>query len=171
MRIESLLLERYGHFTGRELDFSSPNVRLHVVLGPNEAGKTTALHAVGDLLFGIDPRSPFDFLHGYKDMRIGGEISAASGETLTFKRRKRNKNTLLDGEGGEPGVRDAIGGGFGFAGEAGEDRPVAFAGGEDHAVGLLEEGVGKGDGFVDGAGFPEDARVGGEADKGAQDVR
>ena len=106
MRIERLLLERYGHFTGRELDFSSPGVRLHVVLGANEAGKTTALHAVRDLLFGIDERSPFDFLHDYKDMRVGGEISAASGEKLCFKRRKGRKSTLLDDDGGA--LRDDI---------------------------------------------------------------
>lgn len=106
MRIERLLLERYGHFTGRELDFSSPEVRLHVVLGANEAGKTTALHAVRDLLFGIDERSAFDFLHDYKVMRVGGDISAASGEKLSFKRRKGRKSTLLDGDGGA--LRDDI---------------------------------------------------------------
>ena len=95
MRIERLVLERYGHFTGRELDFSAPGVRLHIVCGSNEAGKTTALSAIGDLLFGIDARSGYAFLHDYADMRIGGTIAARSGATLTFKRRKGNKNTLI----------------------------------------------------------------------------
>jgi len=96
MRIERLLLERYGHFTEQELDFSSPDIRLHVVLGANEAGKTTALHAVRDLFFGFGMRSPFDFLHGYGDLRVGAEISARSGDTLHFNRRKGKSKTLLD---------------------------------------------------------------------------
>ncbi|MFZ1416564.1 MAG: AAA family ATPase, partial [Defluviicoccus sp.] len=95
MRIERLVLERYGHFTAMELDLSDRATRLFVVCGNNEAGKTTALNAIGDLLFGIDARSPYAFVHGYADMRIGGEISARDGATLGFKRRKGQKNTLL----------------------------------------------------------------------------
>lgn len=96
MRLERLILLRYGHFRDRELDLGDREAGLHVVYGANEAGKTTALRAIGDLLFGIDPRSPYGYLHGYQDMRIGAEISAASGRRLTFRRRKGQKNTLLD---------------------------------------------------------------------------
>jgi uncharacterized protein YhaN len=92
MRIERLLLERYGHFTGQELDFSSPEVRLHVVLGANEAGKTTALHAVRDLLFGIDERSSFDVLHDYKVMRRDA-IHRAHGRSS----RRRSVATAVAG--------------------------------------------------------------------------
>lgn len=95
MRIDRLVLERYGHFTDRVLDFSAPDVRLHIVCGSNEAGKTTALNAIGDLLFGIDARSSYAFLHSYADMRIGGTIVARSGTALTFKRRKGLRNTLI----------------------------------------------------------------------------
>ena len=44
MRFESLALERYGAFTDRVLTLR-PDARLHVVLGANEAGKTSALNA------------------------------------------------------------------------------------------------------------------------------
>ena len=48
MRIERLLLERFGHFEDFELDFGTTS-RLHVVFGPNEAGKSTLLAAIGDV--------------------------------------------------------------------------------------------------------------------------
>ncbi len=52
MRILKLELERYGHFTGKTLEFR-PDANLHVVYGANEAGKTSALNAFADLLFGF----------------------------------------------------------------------------------------------------------------------
>ena len=95
MRLVSLDLERYGPFTGRRIDFR-PDARLHVVLGPNEAGKSTALAAVTDLLFGIETRTRYAFLHEMPQMRIGAGIRAADGRTLAFRRRKGNRNTLVD---------------------------------------------------------------------------
>ena len=60
MRLNRLDLTRYGKFTDRSLDFGAPapgKADLHIVYGPNEAGKSTALSAFLDLLFGIEPRS------------------------------------------------------------------------------------------------------------------
>jgi hypothetical protein len=62
MRLNWLALERYGPFTGPVLHFRR-DARLHIVYGPNEAGKSCALAAVTDLLFGIEARTRFDFLH------------------------------------------------------------------------------------------------------------
>ncbi len=62
MRFHSLGLDRYGRFTDRVLEFD-PRSRVTIVQGANEAGKTTALAAVTDALFGIELRSRFDFLH------------------------------------------------------------------------------------------------------------
>lgn len=53
MRISSIDLIRWGHFRNQRIDLSRPGARLHVVIGPNEAGKSTALRAVRALLFGI----------------------------------------------------------------------------------------------------------------------
>ena len=96
MRILSLDLERYGPFTDRRVTFRR-DARLHVVLGANEAGKTSALAAVTDLLFGIEPRTRYAFLHDMPQMRIGAEILGSDGQALRFRRRKGNKNTLVDG--------------------------------------------------------------------------
>ncbi|WP_181703884.1 YhaN family protein [Chthonobacter albigriseus] len=95
MRILRLHLDRYGAFTDRHLEFD-PAAPLTVVHGPNEAGKSTALAALADALFGIEARSRYDFLHDYGSMRIGAVLRAADGRELAFRRRKGLKATLLD---------------------------------------------------------------------------
>lgn len=95
MRIERLALERYGIFSDRELAFA-PDATLHVVFGANEAGKTSALSAIGDLLFGFPMRTDYDFRHDSKVLRIGGTFRHSNGKIITARRRKGNKNTLLD---------------------------------------------------------------------------
>ncbi len=96
MKIERLSLARYGHFTDQELELDGDGTRLHVLLGANEAGKTTALNAITDLLFGVDGQTSYAFRHAYKDLRIGATLRASDGRRLTIRRRKGNKNTLLD---------------------------------------------------------------------------
>jgi uncharacterized protein YhaN len=100
MRFRRLKLERFGLFTDRELRFD-PAARLQLVYGPNEAGKSTALQAIGDLLFGIGARSTYGFLHGYGGMRIAAEIEARDGSLAWFARRKGQRDTLR-GPGDEP---------------------------------------------------------------------
>ncbi|WP_022720553.1 YhaN family protein [Rhodopseudomonas sp. B29] len=97
MRIERLALERYGLFTDRVLSFA-PQASLHVVLGANEAGKTSALTAIGDLLFGFGARTDYDFKHDSKLLRIGGSFCHSDGRLIAARRRKGNKNTLLDAD-------------------------------------------------------------------------
>ncbi len=96
MRIERLLLERFGHFEDFELDFG-PVPRLHVVFGPNEAGKSTLLAAIGDLLFGMPAQTPYNFRHPYGCLRIGARVVSTGGAALEFKRRKARTHagTLL----------------------------------------------------------------------------
>ncbi|QJP13347.1 AAA family ATPase [Starkeya sp. ORNL1] len=101
MRFHSLGLDRYGRFTDRVLEFD-PNSRVTIVQGANEAGKTTALAAVTDALYGIELRSRFDFLHASKDMRISARIAAVDGRGLAFARLKRRTATLVDLETGAP---------------------------------------------------------------------
>jgi uncharacterized protein YhaN len=95
MRLLRLELLRYGHLADAILDFP-PDAALHVVLGPNEAGKSTALDAIGDALFGIPERSARGFLHGNQALRIGFVLGAAGGRTARFVRRKGRAPTLRD---------------------------------------------------------------------------
>lgn len=98
MKILSLNLERFGPFTGQTLVFP-PAAKLHVVYGPNEAGKSCSLAAITDLFFGIEPRTRYDFLHEAKELRVGATIESRDGKLFEFQRRKGNKNTLLASSG------------------------------------------------------------------------
>jgi uncharacterized protein YhaN len=95
VRIERLVLERYGIFADHTLSFH-PQAALHVVYGANEAGKTSALSAIGDLLFGFGARTPYDFRHDGKTLRVGGAFRHSNGQAIAARRRKGNKNTLID---------------------------------------------------------------------------
>lgn len=100
MRLRRLDLTRYGKFTDRSIDFgerTEGQPDLHIIYGPNEAGKSTAFAAFLDLLFGIGSQSPFDFIHPYPTMRIGAALDFA-GDTREFARIKRPQNSLLDGD-------------------------------------------------------------------------
>lgn len=97
MRLNQLNLVRYGKFTERSLEFGgadSEEPDFHLVYGPNEAGKSTLFSGFLDLLFGIDRKSPYGFLHSYQTMRIGGIIEAG-GRTHHAYRIKRNANSLI----------------------------------------------------------------------------
>ena len=99
MRLDRLDLTRYGKFTDHVIDFgpmpeSGPD--LHIVYGPNEAGKSTLFNGWLDLLFGIGAQSNYNFLHPYPNMQIGAAIGF-EGETREFIRRKRSQSSLFDG--------------------------------------------------------------------------
>ncbi|RWE28200.1 MAG: hypothetical protein EOS77_26885 [Mesorhizobium sp.] len=101
MRLRRLDLTRYGKFTDMAIDFGEKPVSgpdLHIVFGLNEAGKSTALSAYLDLLFGIEERSRYNFLHDYSSMRIGGLLEF-EGQTLAVSRTKSRSNSLHDAEG------------------------------------------------------------------------
>ena len=95
MRLCQLDLLRYGHLSDVALSFPD-DVRLHVVHGANEAGKSTALAAIADALFGFGHRTDFDFLHGAPNLRVGFTLSARDGAAASFVRRKGRRDTLRD---------------------------------------------------------------------------
>lgn len=108
MRIGRLHLMRYGALTERELVFR-PDAAIHVVYGANEAGKSTALNALSDLLFGFGRSRSHDFLHDAATLRLGATLHARDGDSIAFRRRRGNKNTILsDAEDEEPLREDAL---------------------------------------------------------------
>ncbi len=94
MRIRQLDLLRYGHFTNASMALPSGTPDIQIVFGENEAGKSTAMAAIEDLLFGIPPNSPRNFLHDYGTMRVGAILEKGEN-ALTVRRRKGKKDTLL----------------------------------------------------------------------------
>lgn len=95
MRLARLDLIRFGKFTGSSFDLPGARPDLHLVVGRNEAGKTTAMAAIEDLLFGVPARTPYAFRHHYDELRIGGVLES-DGDVLAGRRRKGNRDTLLD---------------------------------------------------------------------------
>jgi uncharacterized protein YhaN len=97
MRIRQLDLLRYGHFTDAIIALPAGKPDFQMLLGENEAGKSTAMNGVEDLLFGIPANSQRNFLHEYNAMRVGALLEKEGG-TLKVRRRKGNKDTLLGGD-------------------------------------------------------------------------
>ena len=118
MKLRRLDLVRYGHFTDRSFPLPAGKSDFHIVFGPNEAGKSTALSAIEDLLFGIPTHSQYGFLHDYNAMRIGAVLENGSS-SLEVLRRKGNKDTLL----GKDGLPDSAADGVLKSLLAGADRP------------------------------------------------
>ncbi len=94
MKILRLDLRAFGPFSDVVLDLSGGQEGLHLILGPNEAGKSSALWALRQMLFGIDPRTNDNFRHEYAQLRVGGTLRNGHGGELAFLRLKRQRNTL-----------------------------------------------------------------------------
>jgi uncharacterized protein YhaN len=101
VEIRELKLLAFGPFSDRLLDFSSPGGGLHIIHGPNEAGKSSSLRGLKALLFGFPPRTTDNFRYENKDLRVGGTLRSHDGHELAVIRRKGNKNTLLSPDGGQ----------------------------------------------------------------------
>ncbi len=93
MRLTRLSLMRFGMFTDTELDLLPEGV--NVIIGANEAGKTTTMAAIRQLLYGIPTRSPHSYLHSNSDLRIGATLRANDGTELEVFRIKRNNAPLI----------------------------------------------------------------------------
>ena len=158
MRLRRLSLAPYGAFANRELDFGDGAVDFHIIVGPNEAGKSTTLSAIGHLLFGF-PQAPapigYDFRHASKDLRILGTVEDRStGRSLDIVRRRGRTNTLqtptgevLPDDALDPflgGVgRDVFQRMFGLNhAELRKGGDMILAGSEDGARAMLEAGSG-----------------------------
>ncbi|THB66641.1 MAG: hypothetical protein D6E12_10085, partial [Desulfovibrio sp.] len=97
MRIQRLELTAFGPFTDAVLDLGGGEQGLHLVHGPNEAGKSSALRALGRFLFGFpgkDTGGADGFLHPLKNLRVAATLRLDSGEPFSAVRRRGNKNTL-----------------------------------------------------------------------------
>ncbi len=99
MRIEIFRLPAFGPFTDREVRFANQGSGLHVIHGLNEAGKSTMLRALNNLLFGFPHQTPDAYLHPARSLSVGASLRLTDGSNLDIVRFKRRKNDLLDGTG------------------------------------------------------------------------
>ena len=93
MRIDRLDLTAFGIFTDKSLDLSANT--LHVIHGPNAAGKSTARAAVSNLLFGFGRLSSYAFVHPLNKLQVGARI-AGTDKVIEVIRYKRDRDDLID---------------------------------------------------------------------------
>lgn len=101
MRFDELHTHRYGPSPNRQLNLRAPagGGDLHIIYGPNEAGKSTARQAVSDFLFGIPRLAAARFGSDYADMQIMANIETADGSKMGLIRSKKSKGSLANAAG------------------------------------------------------------------------
>lgn len=99
MRLKRLDLKAFGPFTDRTLVFDSKEPGLHIIFGPNEAGKSSSLRGLKALLYGFHAQTPDNFIHSYDQLLVGGCLQNKDGQEITFQRRKKRVGDLLDASG------------------------------------------------------------------------
>ena len=96
MKIRKLELRAFGPFTNRTITFDTAPAApgLHIVVGANEAGKSTVLRALQAALFGIGNTDLRDSHFHPKDaLCVGLEVETTEGEILHAKRFRKKKET------------------------------------------------------------------------------
>ena len=98
MRVRRLTLDRFGRFSGKAFEFGPRREGgdFHVILGANEAGKTTTMEGFLRLLFGFERSDRYAFLHAKKDLRVSGVLEL-NGTEQSFVRLPGRRGGLRDG--------------------------------------------------------------------------
>jgi uncharacterized protein YhaN len=110
VRIKRFELKAFGPFTNKVLEFPGELPGLHVIYGPNEAGKSCTLRGLTAWLYGFDERTRDNFLHSNDQLLVAGLLENGQGEELYVARRKKRKADLLDAAGKpvDPGLLAAL---------------------------------------------------------------
>lgn len=97
MRLVALGLDRYGIFRDKRIPLGPG---LTVVLGRNEAGKSTALSALADMICGLPMRHPLAELAPRAEQRLSLEVQdlASEGTAVGSKSRPAPRPRLAPGE-------------------------------------------------------------------------
>lgn len=101
MRIERLDLDLFGHFRDTSLPFDASSGTVTLVVGPNEAGKSTTVRALDSLLFGFARGVKDDHGAGRGALRVGAALVGDDGRRLEVVRQGLAKRPLVDAS-GEP---------------------------------------------------------------------
>ncbi|MCC5909192.1 MAG: AAA family ATPase [Clostridiaceae bacterium] len=93
MKFSHIRLMPYGKFEDKEVQFCK-DTNLHIIYGENEKGKSTIHASMEDLLFSVLERSQYTFK--FSKVKIEGKLENKKGESISFRRRKGRKATLLN---------------------------------------------------------------------------
>ena len=94
MKIRCIRLAAYGPFTDVTIDLPDTGADFHMLFGPNEAGKSSALKAIRHMLFGIPSREPVNFFHGYPSLRVGARLVSSSGPRRVLASPLRRRKSI-----------------------------------------------------------------------------
>jgi uncharacterized protein YhaN len=121
MRVQSILLGRYGGFEDRRVEFGPG---LTVVVGPNEAGKSTLLDALTDVLWGFPRPVRHAYLVAASRLDLTATISVDAddrtadgsiGEVVIQRTPKTVSGPVVEWGVGEQDARRTWRQGFGFS--------------------------------------------------------
>lgn len=93
MRIRELEIEKFGIFSGKKFEFARSGLQL--INGPNEAGKTTLLQLIREVLFGFAIKNPYAFGDNNGEMAATATIELSDGRVVNFRRRKGVKDVVV----------------------------------------------------------------------------
>lgn len=94
MRFREVTIENFGIFTDRQFDFS--NTSFQLIHGPNEAGKSTLLQLLRQLLFGFPGgSSPYRFESHSGEMAARAVIELSDERRINFRRRKGRTGVVV----------------------------------------------------------------------------
>ncbi|NTX63168.1 AAA family ATPase [Myxococcus sp. CA051A] len=106
LRIDTVRVRRFGHFSDLTLELGPG---LHLLHGPNEAGKSTLLAFLRAMLFGFERRgNPERYAAMDEDTPIGGELRLFTGTGPLLVRRmaaprgRKSETLTVLGPDGEP---------------------------------------------------------------------
>ena len=92
MKLLEVEIEHFGVFSGSQLQFGPG---FQIIYGENEAGKSTLLQLIRELLFGFPHQSPYAFGHHQGEMAASARVELADGSLVHFRRRKGSKNKVV----------------------------------------------------------------------------
>ncbi len=94
MRLRSIGIQSVLHYENAALDLGESTPALHILYGPNEAGKSTLLNLILDILFGGTIEEDFRSYYDARS-RIGAVLENQTGDGLAIQRKKYYSSMVL----------------------------------------------------------------------------
>ncbi len=92
MKLRTLEVENFGIFAHQHVELSSQFQLIH---GPNEAGKSTLLELVRQVLFGFAHQNRYAFAAHSGEIAATATVELDDGRRAQIRRRKGRKNTVV----------------------------------------------------------------------------
>ncbi|MBM82863.1 MAG: hypothetical protein CMJ78_20060 [Planctomycetaceae bacterium] len=92
MKLLELKIENYGIYADRSIQLNDSGFQ--VIYGPNEAGKSTLLQLIRELLFGFAHQNPYDLKNHSGKLAAIARCQLRDGNVIKFRRQKGRTGTV-----------------------------------------------------------------------------